>query len=99
MGYRTVAISSSGSKKDFAHKLGAHEYIDGSKGDIGEQLQKLGGASCILLTAPSPDLVQPLLGGLGPLGKLVVLAAAGPGEVSTASMIQKVRTPPPSFQA
>jgi D-arabinose 1-dehydrogenase-like Zn-dependent alcohol dehydrogenase len=32
MGYRTVAISSSASKKDFAMKLGAHDYIDSSQG-------------------------------------------------------------------
>ena len=87
MGFRTVAISSSDSKKEFATKLGAHEYIDGSKGDIGQQLKKLGGASAILLTAPAGDLIPQLLGGLGPLGKLVVLAATGPVEISPAMMI------------
>ncbi|KAF2105992.1 alcohol dehydrogenase [Lophiotrema nucula] len=88
MGYRTVAISSSDSKRDFAKKLGAHDYIDGSKGDIGEQLKKLGGASCILLTAPSEKLVPQLMNGLGILGKLVILAAIPtPVPVNTASMI------------
>jgi NADPH:quinone reductase-like Zn-dependent oxidoreductase len=33
MGYRVVALSSSGEKEHFAKKLGAHDYIDGSKGD------------------------------------------------------------------
>ncbi|KIX08237.1 uncharacterized protein Z518_02893 [Rhinocladiella mackenziei CBS 650.93] len=89
MGYRTVAISSSSAKKDFAMQLGAHEYIDASKGDIGEQLQKLGGASCILLTAPNQELIPPLLQGLAPLGKLLILAASAPVEVNTASMIAK----------
>ncbi|EXJ55667.1 hypothetical protein A1O7_08596 [Cladophialophora yegresii CBS 114405] len=88
-GYRTVAISSSAEKKDFAMQLGAHDYIDASKGDIGEQLQKLGGASCILFTAPNEKLIPSLLNGLGPLGRLIVLAAAGPVEVNTASMIGK----------
>ncbi|OCT44900.1 Alcohol dehydrogenase 2 [Cladophialophora carrionii] len=88
-GYRTVAISSSADKKDFATQLGAHDYIDASKGDVGEQLQKLGGASCILFTAPNEKLIPSLLNGLGPLGKLIVLAAAGPVEVNTASMIGK----------
>jgi D-arabinose 1-dehydrogenase-like Zn-dependent alcohol dehydrogenase len=37
MGYRTVAISSSSAKKEFAMKLGAHEYIDSSQG--GESMQ------------------------------------------------------------
>lgn len=48
MGYRTVALSSSGSKKDFAHKLGANDYIDGSKEKHSEALQKLGGAALIV---------------------------------------------------
>jgi D-arabinose 1-dehydrogenase-like Zn-dependent alcohol dehydrogenase len=89
MGYRTIAISSSAEKKDFATQLGAHEYIDGSKGDIGEQLQKLGGAAAILLTAPNEKLIPSLLGGLGPLGKLIILAATAPVEINTASMIHK----------
>lgn len=89
-GYRTVAISSSAAKKEFATKLGAHDYIDGSKGDIGKQLQELGGASCILLTAPNSKLIPQLIGGLGPLGKLVILAATeGPTQLDTNSMIQK----------
>lgn len=87
MGYRVVAISSSPSKKEFATKLGAHEYIDGSKGDIGKQLKEMGGASAILFTAPNAELIPQLLGGLGPLGKLIILAAAGPVEINTALMI------------
>lgn len=89
-GYRTVAISSSDAKKDFATKLGAHDYIDGSKGDVGKQLQEMGGAACILLTAPNRKLIPQLMGGLGPLGKLIVLAATdGPVEIDTNSMIGK----------
>ncbi|KAG9782549.1 hypothetical protein KCU88_g3249, partial [Aureobasidium melanogenum] len=89
MGYRTVAISSSSEKKQFASQLGAHDYIDASAGDIGEQLQKLGGASCIIFTAPNQKLIPSLLQGLGPLGKLLILAASAPVEINTASMIQK----------
>src|SRR5271168_2638384 len=90
MGYRTVAISSSADKEKFARDLGAHDYIDGSKGDVGEQLQKMGGAACIIFTAPNAKLIPSLLGGLGPLGKLLILAAAPePAEINTASMIQK----------
>ena len=85
-GYRTVAISSNASKKDFAMQLGAHDYIDASQGDIGQQLQKLGGASAIIFTAPNEKLIPSLLGGLEPLGKLIILAAAGPVEIDTASM-------------
>lgn len=89
MGYRTVAISSSSEKKDFAMQLGAHDYIDASQGDIGAQLQKLGGAACIIFTAPNQKLIPSLLQGLGPLGKLLILAASAPVEVNTASMIAK----------
>lgn len=87
MGFRTVAISSSADKKDFAMQLGAHEYIDTSKGSAGEQLKKMGGASAILFTAPNAKLIPDLLQGLGPLGKLIILAAAGPVEINTALMI------------
>jgi hypothetical protein len=44
MGYRTVALSSSASKEGLATELGAHDYIDGSKVDQADALQKLGGA-------------------------------------------------------
>jgi hypothetical protein len=44
MGYRTVALSSSASKESLAAELGAHDYIDGSKVDQADTLQKLGGA-------------------------------------------------------
>ncbi|KAH0844503.1 hypothetical protein AYO21_00972 [Fonsecaea monophora] len=89
MGYRTVAISSSSEKREFATQLGAHEYIDASQGDIGEQLQKLGGAACILFTAPNEKLIPSLLTGLAPVGKLIILAATAPVEVNTAFMMGK----------
>ena len=90
MGYKVVAISSSAAKEKFAKDLGAHIYIDGSKEDVGEALQKLGGAACIVFTAPNPKLVKPLMNGLGLKGRLLVLAPAGPVEIDLASMIQKV---------
>ena len=74
MGYRVVALSRDSRKEKFARELGAHEYIDGSKGDIGEALQKLGGASMIVSTAPSANAITPLLKGLGVVGKLLILS-------------------------
>jgi D-arabinose 1-dehydrogenase-like Zn-dependent alcohol dehydrogenase len=74
MGYKTVAISSSADKKDFATKLGAHHYIDTSSQDVAEELQKMGGASLIVATAPNPKAIAGLVGGCGPLGKLLILA-------------------------
>jgi D-arabinose 1-dehydrogenase-like Zn-dependent alcohol dehydrogenase len=74
MGYRTVALSSSSSKKDFAMQLGATDYIDTSKEDAAEALQKMGGASLVVATAPNPTIIGPLVHGCGTLGKVLVLA-------------------------
>ena len=74
MGYRTVALSSSDAKRDFAMKLGANDYIDGSKETQSEALQKLGGAALIVVTAPNPKIIPDLVNGLAPLGKLLILA-------------------------
>lgn len=74
MGYRTVALSSSGAKKDFAMDLGANEYIDTSKGDVAEQLQKMGGASLVVVTAPNPEVMTPLVHACAPGGKVLILA-------------------------
>ena len=87
-GYRTVAISQNAAKEDFARKLGAHDYIDGSKQDVGKTLKSMGGAAMIVLTAPNPELVPDLLLGLAPKGILLCLAAAGPVTLDTGVMIQ-----------
>ncbi len=74
LGYRVVALSRDSKKEEFARKLGADEYVDASKVDIAEALQKLGGASLIVATAPTADAITPLLKGLGILGKLLILS-------------------------
>ena len=74
MGYRTVALSHSADKKDFAYSLGAHDYIDSSQEDQAEALQKLGGAAMIDCTAPNPNSMGQILHGLAPGGKLLVIA-------------------------
>lgn len=89
MGYEVVAISSGGDKKDFATQLGAHHYIDTSKEDPVKALMKLGGAAMICSTAPHPKAISPLVGGLAPQGKLIVLAPLGPVEFDTAMMVTK----------
>ena len=73
-GYRVAALSRGSNKEKVARELGAHEYIGGSKGDQGEALQKLGGASLIVVTAPNPDIITPLMKRFGMLGKLLILA-------------------------
>lgn len=89
MGYKVVALSSSADKKDFAMKLGAHEYIDASKEDTVKRLTEMGGASLIVATAPNPKAISPLTGGLEPGGKLLVLAPCGAIEVNTIDLILK----------
>lgn len=74
LGYRVVALSRDSKKEKFARNLGADEYVDASKVDPAEALQKLGGASLIVATAPSADAITPLLKGLGILGKLLILS-------------------------
>lgn len=74
MGYHTVALSSGSAKEKFARELGAHNYVDGSKQNAMEELKKLGGADLVVATAPHADSIQPLLFGLAPRGKLLVLS-------------------------
>ncbi|KAF3764183.1 hypothetical protein M406DRAFT_356462 [Cryphonectria parasitica EP155] len=89
MGYEVVAISSGSDKRNFATKLGAHHYIDTSKEDAVQALTKLGGADIIVATAPNPKAISPLVGGLAPLGKLLVLAPVGPIEVDSTTLVVK----------
>jgi len=89
MGYKTIAVSTSDAKKDFATRLGANEYIDTSKQDAAEAIQKLGGAAAVVVTAPNPQVIGPMLNALHAAGKLLVLAPVGPVEVNTATMIGK----------
>jgi len=89
MGYRTVALSSSDAKRDFAFKLGATDYIDTSKESASEALTKLGGAALIVVTAPNPQLVGDLVNGLAPLGKLLILAPVGDVPVNSVALIGK----------
>ncbi|KAF2502166.1 alcohol dehydrogenase [Lophium mytilinum] len=89
MGYRTVALSSSDAKRDFALKLGANEYIDTSKEDAAEALQNLGGAACVVVTAPNPKVITGLVGGCAAGGKVVVLTPVGEVPVNTVTMIMK----------
>lgn len=74
MGYRTVAISTSDSKKDLAFELGANDYIDTSKEDAAEALQKIGGAALVLITAPNPKVMSPMINGCQAGGKVLILA-------------------------
>jgi len=51
-GYQVAAIGRGPQNAALAKKLGAHVYIDSKATDAAQELQKLGGASVILATAP-----------------------------------------------
>jgi D-arabinose 1-dehydrogenase-like Zn-dependent alcohol dehydrogenase len=77
MGFNTVAIARGEGNAEFAHKLGAHHYIDSTKQDVAQALQKLGGARTILATVTNADAMSAAIGGLGPRGRFVVVGAPG----------------------
>jgi len=75
MGYETVCISTSNAKRDLALELGAHHYFSTADVDVVAELNKLGGAACILSTALDAKAMGALINGLSTKGKLVVLGA------------------------
>lgn len=89
MGFRTVALSRGKEKREFAMELGAHDYIDTSTGEVAGELQKLGGAALIVVTAPNAEAISPLIGGLAPRGTLLLHTAIGPVTVNSVAMVQK----------
>lgn len=90
LGYRAVAISRGADKRKLVTELGAHEYIDTEKGDVGKALQALGGARVIMMTASSSSLAADMIGGLGRDGVLLLLGAgAEPIPVTSLQLIMK----------
>ena len=82
MGFKTIALSRGTDKKELALKLGAQVFIDTLSADVAKELQKLGGARVILATAPDNKAISQLINGLGPDGKLVIVAGVeGPIQV------------------
>ncbi len=68
-------------------------HIDSEATNAAEELQKLGGAQVILATAPSSKAMSELINGLGPNGKLIVIAVAfDPIEVAPVQLITGSRT-------
>jgi len=90
MGFNTVAINRGKDKEELARQLGAHDYIDATEQDVVAELQKLGGASVILATAPNAQAISGLVDGLAPSGKLLVPAAPlEPLSINVFSLIMK----------
>jgi len=87
-GYRVAAVGRGPENASLAKKLGASVYIDSAATNVVAELQKLGGASVILATAPSGKSMSSLINGLGNNGTLVVVGAApDPIEVAPFQLI------------
>lgn len=87
-GYKVVAIGRGSENEKLAKKLGANLYIDSKATNAAGELQKLGGATAILATAPNAKAMSELIGGLGPNGKLVVIGVSmDPMEVAPVQLI------------
>ena len=92
-GYNVVAIGRGPKNAMLAKKLGANKYIDSGAVNAAEELQKMGGATVILATAPSSKAMSALIDGLGPNGKLIVVGATfDPIEVSPIQLITGSRS-------
>jgi D-arabinose 1-dehydrogenase-like Zn-dependent alcohol dehydrogenase len=87
-GYRVAAIGRGAGTAALAKKLGADIYIDSVARDAAAELQKLGGASVILATAPSGEAMSSLIAGLAPNGTLVdVGVSADPVHADTTKLV------------
>jgi D-arabinose 1-dehydrogenase-like Zn-dependent alcohol dehydrogenase len=90
MGFNTVAINRGRDKEELARQLGAQHYVDATTQDVVAELQKLGGASVILATAPNAQAISGLVEGLAPSGRLLVPAAPlDPLSINVFSLITK----------
>lgn len=88
MGFDTVAIARGRDKEELALKLGARRYLDSQSTDVAAELRKLGGAKVALSTVTAAKAMEPVVGGLGFDGQLIVVGAAHePLVLNTAGMI------------
>ena len=88
MGFETIAIARGTDQADDARELGAHHYIDSTKGDVAEALRALGGAAVLLATAGNSTAMADTVGGLSPRGELVAIGVtAEPLPISPLQLI------------
>jgi propanol-preferring alcohol dehydrogenase len=87
-GAEVVAIARGADKAKLSAQLGAHHYINSAVTDVGEELQKLGGADVILATATSGASMTQLLPGIRHGGTLMVVGVSvEPIEVTPMTII------------
>jgi D-arabinose 1-dehydrogenase-like Zn-dependent alcohol dehydrogenase len=92
MGFRTVGIARGSDKEPLARQLGATHYIDSQSTDPAAELQKLGGAKVVLATVTVGSAMAATVGGLAPHGRLMVLGAADPMQVSPLALLMGRRS-------
>jgi D-arabinose 1-dehydrogenase-like Zn-dependent alcohol dehydrogenase len=90
LGYKVAAIGRGSKIESLAQELGADVYIDSKVKNAAEELQRLGGATVILATAPNSKAMTEMIGGLGPNGKLLLIGVA-PGAIEFAP-VQLIRS-------
>jgi D-arabinose 1-dehydrogenase-like Zn-dependent alcohol dehydrogenase len=87
-GYRVAAVGRGPENAALARKLGASIYIDSAATNAAAELQKLGGASVVLATAPSGKAMSSLIDGLAPNGTLLVVGVPNdPIEMKAAQLV------------
>ena len=92
LGYKVAAIGRGPDNAVLAKKLGAAVYIDSKATKPAEELQKLGGASVILATAPNAKSMSELVDGLAVGGTLLIVGASPDAlEVSPLQLISARR--------
>ena len=88
MGFKVVAVGRGQDIAEDAMKLGAHVYIDASVEDAAAKLNSMGGARAIIATVANAPAVTPLINGLAPQGRLVLLGAGkDPLPVSSGNLV------------
>jgi alcohol dehydrogenase, propanol-preferring len=93
LGYQVAAIARGGEKAALATELGADHYIDSNAADPAAALLELGGAAAIIATAASGASMSPLIGGLAPSGRMMVLGVGtDPIEAQTADLVLSTRS-------
>jgi propanol-preferring alcohol dehydrogenase len=93
LGFRVAAIARGTEKAELATQLGADHYIDSAAEDPGEALRRLGRAAAVIATAASGAAMSPLIPGLAPRGRMVVVGAGpDPIQVQTMDLIFGTRT-------
>jgi len=85
MGFEVVAIGRGTESAELAKKLGAHHYIDSAATDPAADLQALGGAKVILITASGGTAVATTFKGLRPGGVSIDLGV-GPEPIEITSV-------------